>query len=113
MDSLSAPREFRMDARTRRRTRLRTAAARIRPHRHAPLFGAERLEPRQMLATWSGDIPDGTVWTSAQVQQIAGNVHIPAGATLTIQPGTVVKFNAFQNLNLKVDGTLLAPGTSA
>ena len=63
-----------------------------------------------MLANWSGDIPDGTVWDNSQVQTITGNVHIPAGAALTIQPGTVVQFDA--GTNMSVDGTLDAPGTA-
>ncbi len=72
----------------------------------------ERLEERVVLATWTGDIPNGTVWATGQVQQIIGNVHIPAGSTLTIQPGAVVKFNDFANFSLTVDGTLNAQGTA-
>jgi hypothetical protein len=65
-----------------------------------------------MLASWTGDIPSGTVWTNTEVQRIVGNVRIPAGATLTIQPGTVVKFNDFQSLGMTVEGTLLSQGTA-
>src|SRR5581483_917324 len=42
---------------------------------------------------------------------IVGNVHVPAGKTLSIQPGTVIKFNA--GLSLTIDGTLSAPGAAA
>ena len=73
----------------------------------------ELLEDRRMLATWSGDIPDGTVWTNTEVQQIVGDARIPAGATLTIQPGTMVKFNVFAGIDLLVEGRLLASGTVA
>src|SRR5438094_6169513 len=75
------------------------------------LAAPERLEDRQMMATWSGDIPDGTVWSSG-VQEVIGNAHIPAGATLTIQPGAIVKFTEAGDFSLKVDGTLLAQGTA-
>ncbi|MDB5339905.1 MAG: hypothetical protein JWN70_5524, partial [Planctomycetaceae bacterium] len=70
----------------------------------------ERLEERVVLATVSGDIPNGTVWATGQVQQVVGNVHVPAGSTLTIQPGAVIKFNDFANFSLTVDGTLNAQG---
>ncbi len=66
-----------------------------------------------MLAIWSGDIPNGTVWTNTEVQQIIGDARVPAGATLTIQPGTMVKFNEFAGIDLLVEGRLLARGTSA
>lgn len=71
----------------------------------------ESLEERWLLSNWSGDIPNGTVWASGQVQRIMGDVHIPAGSTLMIQPGAVVKFNNY-TLNFTVDGTLMAQGTS-
>ena len=66
-----------------------------------------------MLATWSGDIPNGTVWTNTEVQQIVGDVRVPAGATLTIQPGTMIKFNNFAGIDLLIEGRLLASGTAA
>lgn len=62
-----------------------------------------------MLANWSGDIPDGTVWGSAEVQRITGSVRVPAGAELTIQPGAIIKFNS--SYNLIVDGSVDARGT--
>jgi hypothetical protein len=74
----------------------------------------EKLEDRLLLATWSGDIfdpaPGVPLWTNSEVQQITGNVHIPAGKTLTVEPGTVVQFNA--GTNLTIDGTLSATGSS-
>ncbi len=74
----------------------------------------EPLEGRLLLANWSGDVFDTTpgvpLWTSGEVQQITGDVHIPAGKTLTVQAGTVVQFNS--GTNLTVDGTLIAAGTA-
>ncbi len=61
--------------------------------------------------TWTGDIANGTVWGSGMVQRITGNIRVPAGSTLTIQPGAIVKFNA--GTQLKVEGTLNAVGTEA
>ncbi|MBI5760356.1 MAG: carboxypeptidase regulatory-like domain-containing protein, partial [Planctomycetales bacterium] len=71
----------------------------------------ERLEERWLLSNWSGDIPDGTVWATGQVQRITADARIPAGSTLTIQQGAVVKFDAYY-VDLTVDGTLLAQGTA-
>ena len=64
----------------------------------------ERLEDRRVLATWSGDIPNGTVWTNTEVQRITGDVRVPVGSTLTIQPGTVIKVNDFAALGMDVEG---------
>ena len=72
----------------------------------------EFLERRCLLATWSGDIPDGTVFTPNEVQIISNTARVPAGATLTIQPGTVIKFGFFA-VELRVEGTLNASGTTA
>jgi len=46
----------------------------------------ENLEDRLALATWFGDIfdnhaPARTLWTNGQVQEITGDVHVPAGKT--------------------------------
>jgi RHS repeat-associated protein len=65
-----------------------------------------------MLATWSGEIADGTVWVSG-VQEITGTVHVPAGATLTIQPGAIIKFDVLRDFAIQVDGRMLAQGTAA
>lgn len=64
-------------------------------------------------ATWSGDIPDGTVWASGSVQRITGPARVAPGAKLTIQPGAIVQSNAFVGAVLNVEGTLDARGTAA
>ncbi|MHC4715684.1 MAG: right-handed parallel beta-helix repeat-containing protein, partial [Planctomycetota bacterium] len=72
----------------------------------------EALEPRLLLSSWSGDLPDGTVWgdTPGEVEVISSDVTLPEGATLTIQPGAVVKFGA--GTRFTIDGTVNAPGTA-
>ena len=74
----------------------------------------EALEPRLLLAvkTWSGDIPDGTVWNSGDIHHLTADVRVPAGARLDIEPGAVVKFGAY-HFDLFVEGTLVANGTPA
>lgn len=89
------------DFRGRQRQRRRVTSAQL-----------EHLEDRVLLATWAGDIPNGTVWPAGQVQRITGDVHIPLGSTLTIQQGAVIKFNDNSDIDFLVDGTLLAQGTA-
>jgi hypothetical protein len=90
------------------RAKKRRNVAAARNHLRARF---EQLEDRRMLASWSGTLAGDTVWTNTEVQRVTGNLTIPEGITLTIQPGTVVKFNDFASYKLTVDGTLLAQGT--
>jgi hypothetical protein len=64
------------------------------------------------LANWSGDIPNGTIWSNSEIQHVVGTVRVPTGAMLTIQPGTIVKTNIFDGLSIEVRGTLHAVGTA-
>ncbi len=59
----------------------------------------------------SGTIPSDETWTSDQTYLITNNVGVAPGVTLTIQPGTTVKFNG--NYYLNIGGTLIANGTSS
>ncbi len=58
--------------------------------------------------TVGGSITSDTTWTNDRTY-IANNVIVNAGVTLTIQPGTVVKFN--EDRAMVVKGTLIADGT--
>ncbi len=93
------PRSFRKPP---RRPRLRPVYAKPR---------LEALEDRLAPASWSGTIPNGTVWASGQVQSIVGNVDLPRGSTLTIQPGAVIQFNS--GTSMTAEGTVSAVATAA
>jgi parallel beta-helix repeat protein len=49
-------------------------------------------------------------WYSGGTYVVQGGITVAQGATLTIEPGTVVKFN--NNVGISVSGTLNADGTS-
>ena len=83
-----------------------------RRHLRRVAIGAERLEDRRLLASWSGDITTNTTWVNTEVQEITDDVTVAAGATLTIEPGTIVKFH-HSNADLFIDGALNAQGTPA
>lgn len=58
--------------------------------------------------TVGGTLASDTTWTNDRIY-IANNVTVDTGVTLTIQPGTVIKFNTGKALVVK--GTLIADGT--
>lgn len=62
------------------------------------------------LVCKSGALSSNEVWTADKVYVVYNNVTIPAGVTLTIQAGTVVKFNF--GTRLVIQGTLVASGTA-
>ena len=55
------------------------------------------------------DIIEDEVWEAADIHRIAGPVRVAEAVTLTIEAGTIVKFN--WQLAMTVDGTLVANGT--
>lgn len=55
-------------------------------------------------------VTSGT-WTSNSTYLVTGNLTVPQGSTLTIQPGVIVKFNG--NYSLTVSGGLSAIGDAA
>lgn len=62
--------------------------------------------------TVSGNITANTTWTAAAGPYVvSANVTVPAGVTLTIEPGTTIYFA--QGTSLIVNGRLLAEGTGS
>ena len=59
----------------------------------------------------SGNITAHTTWSQSDVHRISGAVTVNVGIILTIEPGTVVKFNS--GARLVINGALSAVGTDA
>lgn len=65
----------------------------------------------------TGEIADGTVWTNDNIYQLNQIVVVPSGATLTINPGTIIKGSSGTGslasaLIVARGGTLNANGTA-
>jgi len=59
----------------------------------------------------SGSITGTVTWQSSKIYVVNGDLTVMAGATLNIQPGTIVKF--VNGINFIINGTVSAPGTSS
>jgi len=56
-----------------------------------------------------GTIGSDTVWTDDDVHLVTSNVTVDSGITLTIEPGTIVKFSSGTRLSIN-QGILVAAG---
>lgn len=61
----------------------------------------------------SGTISASMTLMSTQNYEVSGNLIIAGGVTLTIQPGTVIKFDIGAGIDVQPGATLLANGTLA
>jgi hypothetical protein len=60
---------------------------------------------------YSGTLSGNTVWDNATERRITGNLTIPAGSSLTIEPGTRIMLAS--EVNIQVDGAITSNGTAA
>ena len=59
----------------------------------------------------SGTLSGNNVWRARQVYHVTGNLTLASGATLTIAPGSVIKFEPNVSLTVNGGATLDAQGT--
>jgi pimeloyl-ACP methyl ester carboxylesterase len=57
------------------------------------LFALATTTPAQALTYSPGGITTDTTWTKAEGPYLVDTLYIPAGVTLTIEPGTIIKLN--------------------
>lgn len=53
---------------------------------------------------------DGDIWYADTVYVIKNNITLPVSSTITIRPGTNIKFDG--NYQFRIDGTMIADGTA-
>lgn len=68
---------------------------------------------RYYLQAHAGTLAGDETWAGTLLHLVAQDVSIPAGSTLTIQPGAVVKFASRRGLTVASGGALNASGTVA
>ncbi len=69
------------------------------------------VQVRSSIQNVQGTISGNVTWTNDKTYVITNNIGVAAGSTLTIQPGTTVRFNG--DFTFTVAGTLIARGTPA
>jgi uncharacterized protein (TIGR03437 family) len=70
------------------------------------------LVTRPSVPNVGGAINADATWTTSQSPVlVSSNIHVASGATLTIQPGVVVRFAPGGDSGITVDGSLVAVGT--
>jgi hypothetical protein len=68
---------------------------------------------RYLVTTHSGTLTADQAWVGTFTHHVTGLVSVPAGVTLTIDPGAVVKFDPGAGFDVQAGGQLLADGTVA
>ncbi|MGA1825398.1 MAG: cohesin domain-containing protein [bacterium] len=63
-----------------------------------------------ICATTTGTLTEDEIWVGTV--EITGDVIVPSGITLTIDPGTVIEFISGEGLELIVEGALIAEGNA-
>ncbi|MGP8235731.1 MAG: RHS repeat-associated core domain-containing protein [Limisphaerales bacterium] len=71
------------------------------------------VQVRYALQTVNGVITSSQEWLGATEYLIDGNLIVPTNVTLTIDPGTIVKFSLGVNMTIQAGGALAALGTEA
>jgi large repetitive protein len=76
-------------------------------------IACEEKEPDDKMVNVTDDITVNTLWLASKVYYIDGIIGVSNGATLTIEPGTVIKFSSSGTLEVgySENATLIASGT--
>ena len=71
------------------------------------------VQERYVTLTFSGTLGSSQVWLADSTHYITADLTIPAGVTLTIQPGAIVKLAGMVNIIVEDGGALVAQGSTA
>jgi RHS repeat-associated protein len=71
----------------------------------------EFTDIRYVSSTHSGTVASSQTWLGTFLHHVTGDVVVPSGVTLTIQPGAVVKLNNDKSIVVQSGGRLEANGT--
>ncbi len=73
----------------------------------------DHVELRYYIATHSGVLAGNETWSGTLLHQVVEDVTVPGAATLTIEPGAIIKFNPKRGILVEAGGQLFANGTVA
>ena len=68
---------------------------------------------RYLRAEHKGTLAKSEIWLGTFLHQVTGDIVVPNGVTLTIEPGAVLKFDPGLGLTVGSGGQLMAQGTVA
>ena len=74
---------------------------------------ADSVTMKFITNTTSGAISTNETWYAGQVYHVTGTITVQSGATLTILPDAIVKFDKGCSLVVASDGNLVAEGSAA
>jgi len=73
----------------------------------------EFVDLRYMVVSHAGTLSGSETWDGGLVHRITSDVTVPGGATLTIEPGAVIKLDVGRSLLVEAGATLKAEGNVA
>ncbi|MGN0853731.1 MAG: carboxypeptidase regulatory-like domain-containing protein, partial [Kiritimatiellia bacterium] len=88
----------------------RVTEASLVPSRPTTLYARWTLKPWEVV-TVSGTVATNATWATGNIYWLTGSVTIASGATLTIEPGSIVKFASGTSLTVSSGARLDAQGT--
>jgi len=71
------------------------------------------VETRYLLVRHAGELAANETWTGQSVHWITDDLTVPAGVTLAINPGAVVKFDPLKSITVEPGASLRSEGTRA
>jgi hypothetical protein len=71
------------------------------------------VRQRYIVVEHAGTLAASETWQSLQVHRLTGDLVVPSGVTLTLEPGALVKADRYRGIAVQSGGRLLALGAAA